>query len=111
MFLGMSLWGYTTGRDLSKMGSFLMMGLIGIIVASVVNLFLASSAFNLAISIVGVAIFVGLTAWDTQRMKAEYAVYGGTEAAAKLQVMGALSLYLNFVNMFQMLLSIFGDRR
>lgn len=111
MFLGMSLWGYTTGRDLSKMGSFLMMGLIGIIVASVVNLFLASSAFNLAISIVGVAIFVGLTAWDTQRMKSEYAVYGGTEAAAKLQVMGALSLYLNFVNLFQMLLNIFGERR
>ncbi len=110
MFLGMSLWGYTTGRDLSGMGSFLMMGLIGIIVAGVVNIFLASSAFSLAISVVGVAIFVGLTAWDTQRIKSEYAVYGATQAAAKLQIMGALSLYLNFVNLFQMLLNLFGER-
>ena len=110
MFLGMSLWGYTTGRDLSGMGSFLMMGLIGIIVAGVVNIFLASSAFSLAISVVGVAIFVGLTAWDTQRIKSEYAVYGATQAAGKLQIMGALSLYLNFVNLFQMLLNLFGER-
>ncbi|MDB5703693.1 MAG: inhibitor (BI)/YccA family protein [Sphingomonas bacterium] len=110
MFLGMSLWGYTTGRDLTKMGSFLMMGLIGIIVASVVNIFLGSPVIQLVVSIAGVAIFTGLTAWDTQRIKSEYAVYGGTEAAAKLQVMGALSLYLNFVNLFQLLLGLFGER-
>jgi len=110
MFLGMSLWGYTTGRDLTKMGSFLMMGLIGIIVAGLVNIFLGSPVLHLVISLVGVAIFTGLTAWDTQRIKSEYAVYGGTEAAAKLQVMGALSLYLNFVNLFQLLLTFFGER-
>ena len=110
MFLGMSLWGYTTGRDLTKMGSFLMMGLIGIIVASVVNIFLGSPMIQMVVSIAGVAIFTGLTAWDTQRIKSDYAVYGGTEAAAKLQVMGALSLYLNFVNLFQLLLGLFGER-
>jgi FtsH-binding integral membrane protein len=110
MFLGMSLWGYTTGRDLTKMGSFLMMGLIGIIVASVVNIFLGSPMIQMVVSIAGVAIFTGLTAWDTQRIKSEYAIYGGTEAAAKLQVMGALSLYLNFVNLFQLLLGLFGER-
>jgi FtsH-binding integral membrane protein len=110
MFLGMSLWGYTTGRDLTKAGSFLTMGLIGIVVAGLVNIFLASPVLHLVISLVGVAIFTGLTAWDTQRIKSEYAVYGGTEAAAKLQVMGALSLYLNFVNIFQLLLTFFGER-
>lgn len=110
MFLGMSLWGYTTGRDLTKAGSFLMMGLVGIVVASVVNIFLGSPVLHLVISLAGVAIFTGLTAWDTQRIKSEYAVYGGTEAVAKLQVMGALSLYLNFVNLFQLLLTFFGDR-
>lgn len=110
MFLGMSLWGYTTGRDLTKAGSFLMMGLIGIVVAGLVNIFLASPVLHLVVSLVGVAIFTGLTAWDTQRIKSEYAVYGGTEAVAKLQVMGALSLYLNFVNIFQLLLTFFGER-
>ena len=89
-----------------------MMGLIGIIVASLVNIFLASSAFSLVdLDRRRGRSSSGLTAWDTQRMKAEYVVYGGTEAAAKLQVMGALSLYLNFINLFQMLLNIFGERR
>lgn len=110
MFLGMSLWGYTTGRDLTKMGSFLMMGLIGIVIASVINIFLGSSALQLAVSIIGVVVFTGLTAWDTQRLKSEYLYYAGTQALGKLQVMGALSLYLNFVNLFQMLLSLTGQR-
>lgn len=110
MFLAMSLWGYTTGRDLSKMGSFLMMGLIGIVIASVVNIFLASSAMQMVVSILGVVIFTGLTAWDTQRIKSEYAYYGSTAAAEKMQVMSALQLYLNFVNLFQMLLNLTGER-
>jgi uncharacterized protein len=110
MFLAMALWGYTTGRDLTKMGSFLMMGLIGIIVASLVNLFLASSALQLVVSIIGVVIFTGLTAWDTQRIKSDYLHYAGTQATAKLEVMGALSLYLNFVNLFQLLLNLTGER-
>ena len=110
MFLAMSLWGYTTGRDLTKMGSFLMMGLIGIVIASVVNIFVGSSALQMAVSIIGVVVFTGLTAWDTQRIKSEYMAYAGTQAVAKLQVMGALSLYLNFVNLFQMLLTLFGQR-
>jgi FtsH-binding integral membrane protein len=102
--------GYTTGRDLTKMGSFLMMGLIGIVIASVINIFLGSSALQLAVSIIGVVVFTGLTAWDTQRLKSEYLYYAGTQALGKLQVMGALSLYLNFVNLFQMLLSLTGQR-
>ena len=110
MFLGMSLWGYTTGRDLSKFGSFLIMGLVGILIAGLVNLFLASSAMQMVISMLGVVIFTGLTAWDTQRIKSEYAYYGGTAAAEKMQVMSALSLYLNFVNLFQMLLNLTGER-
>lgn len=110
MFLAMALWGYTTGRDLTKMGSFLMMGLIGIIVASLVNLFLASSALQLVVSILGVVIFTGLTAWDTQRIKSDYLHYAGTQAVAKMEVMGALSLYLNFVNLFQLLLNLTGER-
>ena len=110
MFLAMSLWGYTTGRDLTKMGSFLFMGLIGILIAGLVNIFLGSPALHFVISLLGVAIFTGLTAWDTQRIKSEYAYYGQTEAAEKMQVMGALSLYLNFVNLFQMLLTFFGER-
>ncbi|MET0361086.1 MAG: Bax inhibitor-1/YccA family protein [Sphingobium sp.] len=110
MFLAMALWGYTTQRDLTKMGSFLIMGLIGIIVASLINIFLASSAMAMVISIIGVIVFTGLTAWDVQRIKSEYFYYAGHEMAAKMQVMGALSLYLNFVNLFQMLLSLFGER-
>ncbi len=112
MFGGMSLYGYTTKRDLTGMGSFLMMGLFGLIIASVVNIFVASSALQFAVSILGVIIFTGLTAWDTQRIKEQYAEGFGVEANQKLAVMGALSLYLNFINLFQMLLSLTsGNRR
>ena len=111
MFAAISLWGYTTNRDISSWGSFLMMGLIGVIAASLVNLFLASSTLHLIVSLVGVAVFVGLTAWDTQRAKAEYLVFAGTEAAAKLQVMSALGLYLNLINLVQLLLTFTGQQR
>jgi FtsH-binding integral membrane protein len=110
-FAGLSLVGYTTKKDLSAMGSFLIMGLIGILVASVVNMFLHSSGLNLAISVLGVLIFAGLTAYDTQRLKNEYVQVAGTEFAGKAVVLGALSLYLDFINMFQFLLSFLGDRR
>lgn len=110
MFLAMALWGYTTQRDLTKMGSFLMMGLIGIIAASLINIFIGSSAMQMVISIIGVVVFTGLTAWDVQRIKSEYFYHAGHEVAQKMQVMGALSLYLNFVNLFQMLLSLTGER-
>jgi len=111
-FGGLSLFGYTTKKSLSGMGSFLIMGLIGLVIASVVNIFLASSALSFAISVIGVLVFAGLTAWDTQRLKEMY-LYSDldSESAAKLSVNGALSLYLNFVNMFQMLLSLFGSRQ
>ena len=110
MFLGVSLWGYTTKRDLTRWSSFLFMGLIGVVVASLANLFLASSALQFAVSLVGVLVFTGLTAWDTQRAKSEYLAYAGTRHADKLAIMGALSLYLNFVNLFQLLLTFFGQR-
>jgi FtsH-binding integral membrane protein len=110
-FAGLSLVGYTTKRDLSAMGSFMIMGLIGIIVASLINMFLRSDGLHLAISILGVLIFAGLTAWDTQRLKNEYQVVAGTEYAGKAVVMGALNLYLDFINLFQFLLSFLGDRR
>jgi FtsH-binding integral membrane protein len=109
-FGAMSLWGYTTKRDLSGMGSFLLMGLIGIIVASVVNIFLASSALQFAVSVIGVLIFTGLTAYDTQRIKEEYNEGFGSESLGKMALMGALSLYLNFINLFTMLLQLFGQR-
>ncbi|KQP80894.1 Bax inhibitor-1/YccA family protein [Methylobacterium sp. Leaf117] len=111
-FGGLSLYGYTTKRSLSGMGSFLVMGLIGLIIASLVNIFLASSALQFAISVIGVLIFAGLTAYDTQKLK-EMFLYSGADAegAAKLSVNGALTLYLDFINMFQMLLSLLGDRR
>lgn len=111
-FGGLSLYGYTTKRSLSGMGSFLIMGLIGLIIASLVNIFLASSALAFAVSVFGVLIFAGLTAWDTQRLK-EMFLFGNfsTEEAAKVSVMGALSLYLNFINMFQFLLSLMGQRQ
>ena len=110
-FGGLSLWGYTTKRSLSGMGSFLIMGLIGLIIASLVNIFLASSALQFAISVIGVLIFAGLTTYDTQKLKEMY-VYGNydTEAAAKVSVFGALTLYLDFINMFQFLLSLLGNR-
>lgn len=110
MFAGTSLWGYTTKADLSRMGSFMMMGLIGIVIASLVNIFVGSSALQFAISVIGVIVFTGLTAWDTQRIKEEYAEHHGSDTNTKLAVMGALSLYLNFVNLFQMLLHLMGQR-
>jgi len=110
-FAGMSLYGYTTKRDLSGMGSFLMMGLIGIIIASIVNMFLASSALHFVISVIGVLIFVGLTAYDTQKIKSMFVEADGAEVMTKKAIMGALTLYLDFINMFIMLLRLFGQRR
>src|SRR4051812_34811131 len=109
-FASLSLWGYTTKRDLSGMGTFLIMGLVGIIVAMVVNLFLRSSAFDLAISALGVLIFAGLTAYDTQKIKSIYYAVGGTEYHGKAVVMSALTLYLDFLNMFLFLLRFMGNR-
>ncbi len=110
-FGALSLWGYTTSRSLSAMGSFLIMGVIGLLIASIVNIFLASSALQFAISCLGVLIFAGLTAYDTQKLKEMY-IYGDydTEAAAKASIFGALTLYLDFINMFQFLLALFGTR-
>lgn len=110
-FAGLSLYGYTTKRNLSAMGSFLIMGLIGLIIAMLVNLFLQSSALMFAINVLGVLIFAGLTAYDTQRIKSEYDyIAHNGELMAKSAIMGALSLYLNFVNMFMFLLSFLGNR-
>lgn len=107
-----SLYGYTTKRDLSQFGSFLIMGLIGIIIASLVNIFLQSSAMQFVISIVGVLVFVGLTAYDTQRIKeVYYSVSGHGDVASKTAIYGALSLYMDFINLFIMLLQLLGDRR
>ena len=110
MFGGTSLYGYTTKRDLSQFGSFLIMGLIGVVIASLVNLFLASSALQFAISIIGIVVFVGLTAWDTQSIKEQYAENFDAESKQKLAVFGAFSLYLNFINIFQLLLNFTGQR-
>jgi len=110
-FGALSLYGYTTKRSLSGMGSFLMMGLFGIIIAMIVNIFMQSSALAFAINVLGVLIFAGLTAYDTQRLKNTYdMVAGNADAIAKSSIMGALSLYLNFVNMFMFLLSFMGNR-
>jgi hypothetical protein len=110
-YLGLSLYGYTTKRDLSGMGTFLIMGVVGILVAMLINMFLQSSAMALAISAIGVLLFAGLTAYDTQRIKSMYFYVQGTEMVGKSVVMGALTLYLDFVNMFQFLLSFMGNRR
>ena len=111
-FGAMSLYGYTTKRDLSGMGSFLMMGLIGVILASVVNMFMQSSALHFALSIIGLFIFIGLTAYDTQRLKTMYyTLTSHGEAMAKMSIMGALSLYLDFINMFQYMLHFLAERR
>ena len=110
-FAAMSLYGYTTQRDLSQFGSFLFMGLIGIIIAGLVNLFLQSSAVQFAISVIGVIVFTGLTAYDTQSIKEMYFEYDDGSVASKKAVMGALRLYLDFINLFLMLLRLFGDRR
>jgi len=113
MFVGMSLYGYTTKADLTKMGSFMMMGLFGIIIASIANIFLASSAMNFAISIIGVVVFTGLTAWDTQRIAQQYyaPMVGSGDMVGKGALMGALQLYLDFLNLFLMLLRLFGNSR
>src|SRR5215207_9640450 len=110
MFGAMSLYGYTTKRDLSRFGSFLFMGLIGVVIASVVNIFLGSTALQFAISIIGVIVFTGLTAWDTQAAKESYSEHHDTESATKLAVFSALSLYLNCINLFQLLLHLTGQR-
>ncbi|MEK6747157.1 MAG: Bax inhibitor-1/YccA family protein [Pseudomonadota bacterium] len=111
-FGAMSIYGYTTKRDLTGMGSFLMMGLIGLIIASIVNIFMQSSALSFATSVIGVLIFVGLTAYDTQKLKGMYyQVAGNAEAMAKTSIMGALSLYMDFINIFMYLLRFIGDRR
>jgi len=109
-FLGMSLWGYMTRADLTCYSTFLFMGLIGVVLASLVNLFLQSGTLQLVVSIIGVLVFTGLTAWDTQRAKNEYLTYGASDYGEKLAVMSALSLYLNLVNLFQLLLTFFGQR-
>jgi FtsH-binding integral membrane protein len=110
-YLGLSLYGYTTKRDLSGFGTFLIMGVVGLLVAMLVNMFLQSSAMSLAISAIGVLLFAGLTAYDTQRIKSMYFHVQGTEMAGKTVVLGALTLYLDFINMFQFLLSFMGNRR
>ena len=110
-FAAMSLFGYTTKKDLSGWGSFLMMGLVGIIIAMVVNIFLASSALQFAISVIGVIVFTGLTAYDTQRIKTEYSEHHDSETSSKLAIMGALRLYLDFINLFVMLMHLLGQRR
>lgn len=115
-FAATSLYGYTTKSDLSRMGSFMVMGLIGIMIAGLVNLFLASSALAFAISVIGVIVFVGLTAYDTQRIKSEYLSdawghYDASGAIEKQSILDALGLYLNFVNLFQLMLSFLGSRQ
>lgn len=109
-FGALSLYGYTTKRSLSGMRAFLIIGLVGVVIASIVNMFLQSSMLHFAVSVIGVLVFAGLTAFDTQRLKEEYV--GGLvgDTPAKAQVWGALSLYLNFINLFQLLLSLFGQR-
>jgi FtsH-binding integral membrane protein len=111
VFGSMSLYGYTTKKDLTSMGSFLMMGLIGLIVVSLVNIFLQSPAISFATSFIGVAIFMGLTAWDTQKLKSMYYQSGGGEMGEKTAIMGAFTLYLDFINLFLYMLRFFGDRK
>lgn len=110
-FAGLSLWGYTTKRDLSGFGTFLIMGLVGLIVASIINLFMRSGTLSLAISGIGVLLFAGLTAYDTQKIKSLYFHVRGTDMMGKAVIMGALELYLDFVNMFLFLLRLFGSQR
>ena len=109
-FLGLSLYGYTTKRDLSGFGTFLIMGVIGLLVASVINLFLQSPALHYAVSFIGVLLFAGLTAYDTQRIKSLYFQVAGSDMLGKAAIMGALSLYLDFINMFTFLLQFMGSR-
>jgi len=109
-FAGLSLWGYTTKKDLSAIGTFLVMGLFGLIVAMAINIFWQNTVFDLAISAIGVLIFAGLTAWDTQKIKSMYFAVAGTEFHGKAKIMGALTLYLDFINMFLFLLRFMGNR-
>jgi len=111
MFAGMSLFGYTTKRDLSGFGSFLIMGMIGLFIAIIVNMFLQSTALHFVISAVGVLVFVGLTAYDTQKIKSIYSEADSSATMTKKVIMGALHLYLDFINLFLMLLRLFGERR
>jgi FtsH-binding integral membrane protein len=114
MFAGMSIYGYTTKADLSRMGSFLIMGLWGVVLASLLNMFLHSSGIQFAVSIIGVVVFTGLTAYDTQRIKVSYSQFAyaeGQDGAARRSVYDALSLYLNFINLFMLLLQLTGNRR
>jgi hypothetical protein len=110
-FLAMSLYGYTTKSDLSRFGSFLFMGLIGVVIASLVNFFFQSAALQFAISVIGVLVFTGLTAWDTQQIKEMYWEGDGSVVAGKKAIMGALRLYLDFINLFVMLMQLMGNRR
>jgi len=110
-FAGLSLFGYTTKKDLSAFGTFLIMGVVGLLVAMLINIFLQSSVMNLVISFVGVLLFAGLTAYDTQKIKSLYFHVAGSDMVGKTVVMGALTLYLDFVNMFTFLLQFMGDRR
>jgi FtsH-binding integral membrane protein len=110
-FAGLSLYGYTTKKDLSAFGTFLIMGVVGLLVASVVNIFLQSSAMAFVISAVGVLIFAGLTAYDTQKIKSMYSYVAGTDMAGRTAIMGALNLYLDFINMFLFILRMFGSSR
>ncbi len=109
-FVGLSLWGYTTKRDLSAFGTFLIMGVVGLLVASLINLFMRSSAMDMVISFIGVLLFAGLTAYDTQKIKSIYVHVAGTDMVGKSVVMGALNLYLDFINMFLFLLRFMGNR-
>lgn len=112
MFGSVSMWGYATKRDLTGMGHFMMMGLFGIIIASIANIWVGSSALQFGVSILGVVIFTGLTAYDTQKMKSiYYQVSGSADLAGKYAIMGAVNLYLDFLNLFMFLLSFFGDRK
>jgi FtsH-binding integral membrane protein len=111
MFAGMSIYGYTTKADLTKFSTFLIMGVWGLVIASLVNIFVQSTMMQFVISAVSVLVFCGMTAWDTQRLKDTYVEAAGTEIEGKLSVMGALSLYLNFVNLFVALVQLFGGRR
>ncbi|HEY4922107.1 MAG TPA: Bax inhibitor-1/YccA family protein [Xanthobacteraceae bacterium] len=110
-FGALSLWGYTTQRSLDAMGSFLIMGLFGLMIAMLVNFFLQSSGLDWAISVIGVLVFAGLTAWDTQKIKDMYSPMDDGSIAGRKVVMGALTLYLDFINMFLFMLRLFGDRR
>ena len=110
-FTGLSLYGYTTKKDLSGWGTFLIMGVVGLLVAMLINMFLQSPAMMLAISAIGVLLFAGLTAYDTQKIKSMYAYVAGSDMQGKVVIMGALNLYLDFVNMFMFLLSFMGNRR